>query len=199
MGGLCRTGVYRGHYRVSCKGCFYGGVGFGISDLTDNHNVGVKTKSRHNEVFLCDVVCVILARTGQRVYHVVLRFSEAVLLDEEQLTGAGLNGVDTLIVRNARKKCVHEGCLTRRGSTCHNYRNTVADAHFEERDHFLGDHATFNEVGAVNSLRMQKSDRYRDTCFLIHDRRFDCRDTGVIRQVALSNGRGVVDDHATVV
>ena len=132
------------------------------------------------------------------MYHVVLRFSEAVLLHEEQLTGAGLNGVDTLIVRDARQKCVHEGCFTRRGSTCHNYRNTVADAHFEERDHFLGDHATFNEVGAVNSLRMQKSDRHRDTCFLVHDRRFDCRDTGVVRQVSLCDRRGVVNDHPTM-
>ena len=132
------------------------------------------------------------------MYHVVLRFSEAVLLDEEQLTGAGLNGVDTLIVRDARKQCVHEGCLTRRGSTCHNYRNTVADAHFEERDHFLGDHATFNEVGAIYSLRMQKSDRYRDTCFLIHNRRFDCRDTGVVRQVALGDRCGVINDHSAM-
>ena len=79
------------------------------------------------------------------------------------------------------------------------YGYAVADAHFEERNHFLGDHATLDEVCAVNSLRMQKSDRHRDTCFLVHDRRFDCRDTGVVRQVSLSNGRGVVDDHATMV
>ena len=199
MGGFGRTGVYRSHYRVSCEGCFHGGVCFCISNLTDNHNVGVKTKSRYNEVFLCDVVGIVLGGTGQRVYHVVLRFSESVLFYEEQLTGAGLNGVDTLIVRDTRKQCVHEGCLTRRGSTCHDYGYAVADAHFEERNHFLGDHATLDEVGAVDSLRMEQTDGYRDTCFLIHNGTLDCRDTSVVGQVSLSNGRGVVDDHATMV
>ena len=198
MCGFCRTGVYRSHYRVSGKGCFHGGVCFRISNLTDNDNVGVETKSRHNEVLLCDVVGIILGGTRQRVYHVIDGFTEAVLLDEEQLSCAGLNGVNTLVIGNARKKCVHERCLTRRGSTCHNHGNTVTDAHFEKCDHFLCCHAAFDEVCAVNSLRMQKSDRYRDTCFLIHHRTLDCRDTGVVRKVSLCNGSGVIDDHAAV-
>ena len=88
MCGFCRTGVYRSHYRVSGKGCFHGGVCFRISNLTDNDNVGVETKSRHNEVLLCDVVGIILGGTRQRVYHVIDGFTEAVLLDEEQLSGA---------------------------------------------------------------------------------------------------------------
>ena len=102
--GFCRTGVYRSHYRVSGKGCFHGGVCFRISNLTDNDNVGVETKSRHNEVLLCDVVGIVLGGTGQRVYHVIDGFTEAVLLDEEQLSCAGLNGVNTLVM-GMRERC----------------------------------------------------------------------------------------------
>ena len=101
--GFSRTGVYRGYDCVSRQRGFHGRVCFGVSNLTDHDNVGVETESGNNEVFLCDVVRFVFGRTGQRVYHVIDGFTEAIFLDEKQLSRTGFDGIDTFIVGNARK------------------------------------------------------------------------------------------------
>ena len=68
--------------RMAGQRRFHCGIGFSIADFADNHHIGIKTECRHHKVFLCDVVGGTLARTGQRVNHIVLCFAEAVLFDE---------------------------------------------------------------------------------------------------------------------
>ena len=46
---------------------------------------------------------------------------------------------------------------------------------------------------------MQKTNGHRDTDIFINNRRFDCRDTRVTRQMSLRNRRCVIDDHSAVV
>ena len=130
--------------------------------------------------------------------HIVQRVPESVLLHEEQLTGAGLDGVDALVIGDTRQKCVHQSGLAGACSPGNDDRHPIPDAHFEKCDHFLGRHSALNDVLPVNSLRMQKTDRNRNPRFLIHNRAFDRRDTGVPGQMSLCNWRGVINDHSTV-
>ena len=88
MCGFGGTRVNGGHDGMPREGCFDRRVCFGITDLSDDHEVGVKSESRNDQVFLTDVVSFVLARAGQRVNHIVLHLAEAVSLDEEQLTSA---------------------------------------------------------------------------------------------------------------
>ena len=192
------TGVNSGHHCMSGQRGFHGGVGFGVSDLANDDHIGVKPQRRHHKIFLRNVVRFILARSGQRVHHIVQRVTESVLLHEEQLTGAGLNGVDPLVIGDTRQERVHQCGLAGTGSTGNDDRYSIPDTHFEECDHFLGRHSALNDVLPVNSLRMQKTDRNRNPRFLVHNRAFDRRDAGIVREMSLCNRRGAVNDHSAV-
>ena len=103
------------------------------------------------------------------MYHIVLNFSETVSLDEEQLSCTRFDGVNTLIIGYARKESVQQCCFTRTGSSGNHKTDAVSNAHLEKCHYFFIRHSAFNEAFTVNPLRMQKTDRNRNTAIIIHN------------------------------
>ena len=133
------------------------------------------------------------------MHHVVDDPSLLVSLDQGQLAGTRLDGVDTLIVGDGTQQGVQKCGLTRAGSSRHHEGNTVAKAGLQKGQHILGDGLTVKQVGAIHSCGMEHTDGDRDASVGIHDGFLECGDTGVVGEMPLCDGGGVVDDHARMV
>ena len=78
----CRSRMNRGHNRVTGEAGFHGGIALDIAHLAHAHHIGIETERRHHKVFLGDIVCRIVRRSGQRMHHVVR--DDAILVAPDQ-------------------------------------------------------------------------------------------------------------------
>ena len=129
---LPATSVNRCYDRMVCGACFHGRVRFGIAHLAHADYVGIESQSRHNEIFLGNAVLLIVRRTGQGMHHVVNNLTVCISFHKRKLSCTRFDTVNSLVIGNGTQERIEKCGLTRRGSTCHNERNAVTQAHFKE-------------------------------------------------------------------
>ena len=199
MGKSTAAAVNRGDNGVVGGAGFYRRVCLRVSHLSHADHVGVETECRHDQILLGHVVGSVIRGAGEGVHHVVDDPSLLVALNEGQLAGTRLDGVDTLVVGDGTQQGVQKCGLTRAGTSRHHEGNTVAKAGLQKGQHILGDGLTVKQVGAIHSCGMEHTDGYRDASVGIHDGFLECGDSGVVGKMPLRDGGGVVDDHARMV
>ena len=198
MGSGSRSRVYSTDNGMPGKTRFDCRITFHVSHLAHAHHIRIKTERGHHEVFLCDVVCGVIRRSGECVNDVVDDRAVFIPSDKAQLSRSRFNREHTLVVGDRRHDRVQQSRFTRACGSGDNERDTVPDTHTEEVHHLLCRKSRFNEVFSRDARRVQESDGNRHTAILVYDGVLERGDTGVSWKMSLRCRRSVVDDHSAV-
>ena len=123
----------------------------------------------------------------------------AVLLPNElKLTGAVLDGEDSLAVRDSGQKPASHGGFAGAGGASHTDGHAIAQAGGQEIQHFLRGGAAAHKVLLGQILGVDDSDGGRDARVLVQHRCLDDRNTDVLGKTGCDDGAGVVQHLAGV-
>ena len=172
-------------------------VGLRASHLAHADDVWIETQSDIQQCDLVDALTLILTVTGLRVDDRV-RHPAFMLTDELEFSGSILDGEDALAVRDGGEKPARHGGLAGGGRSRHADRHAVAKAGGQEIQHFLCGRAALHEVRLVEISGIYDTDGCGNAGVLIQHRRFDDRDTNVLRQSGSNDRAGIVQYLARV-
>ena len=180
-----------GQHRNAHTGSLLRRVGLRTAHLAHADDVRIETQGDIQQCDLVDALTLILAVTGLRVDDRV-RHPPVTLSDELEFSGAILNGKDALAVRDGGKKPACHGGLAGGGRSRHADRHAIAQAGRQKVQHSLCGCAALHEVRLAEISGIHNTDGCGNTGVLVQHRRFDDRDTNVLRQSGGNDRAGIV-------
>ena len=166
-------------------------VGLRAAHLAHADDVRIETQGNIQQCDLIDALALILAVAGLRVDDRV-RHPAATLTNKLQFPGSILNGKDALAVRDGGEEPARHGGLAGGSRARHADGHAIAQAGGQKVQHFLCGRAALHEVRLAEIPGIHNTDGRGNTGILVQHRRFDDRDTNVLRQSGGNDRAGIV-------
>ena len=183
-----------GQHAVASTGGLLCGIRLRRPHLAHTDDVGVVPQGHVQQHILIDILLGVLALTGDGVDDAVAH-PVIFLPHQVQLTGAVLDGENTLVVRDGGQEPACHRSLAGTGGPGNADGNAVTQAGGQKVQHGACGCSTFYEVLFLHILRVDDTDGCRDAHILVHQRGLEDRDADVLAEMAQDGGTGIVQHH----